>query len=309
MTEPALRIRYAPDLLEAVVEHLFRRREAEDRPAYERYRRAADRIYALHEQPDARRAAFHALHTRLFEESGCGEPVAVAAAGFAGRIEEVLVTRAWSRSEEGAELSDDGRMLGLRLLPAWFGSLPDLRRFLRHECGHVADMLDETFGYGSRLAGVSGGMPRLHGDRFGFLWDCSVDGRTERAGGTPLRTREGLEEEGVRLFPTFPREVVAAVVRRLWEGERPPYALLVRLAVDPAVVAAWAGASLTLEGRVTGPLPGAPCPLCGFPTHAWAPAIDDTVAGLIEADFPTWRRNEGACARCVEGYALRIASA
>src|SRR3970282_2499969 len=90
----------------------------------------------------------------------------------------------------------------------------------------------------------------------------------------------------------------------VWEGDRPTYVTLVRWATHPLALAAWVGWAAEPEGG-SAPPPGAPCPLCGFPTYAWAPAIDFLVEQLIQEDFPAWRRRDGACARCVEGYAVR----
>lgn len=305
MSGAPLRIRYDPDLLEAAIEHVRRRRGAAgDRSADESYRRAADRIYALYEQPEARRAAFGTLHARLFEEMGCGKPFAEAAGRFTGRFTEVLVTRAWKRTEEGVELGADGRTLGARILPARFAAPEELRRFLRHEFEHVADMVDEAFEYGHGAGEFAGRMTRLQGDRFGLLWDCLVDGRTHRTGEIPLHTPQELAEECARLYPGLPDEATVTVVRRLWEGDRPTYALLVRWAADPAALAAWVGWSADGAEPAAASL-GAPCPLCGFPTYAWAPAIELPVEQVIQEDFPAWRSRDGACARCVEAYAVR----
>ena len=305
MTAATPSIRYDLDFLEAVVEYVLRqRREAGDRSIDESYRRAADRIYARYDRPEDRRSSFGVLHARLFEEMGCGKPLAEAAARFAGRITTVLVARAWTRAEEGVELGTDGCAVGARILPARFASATELRRFLHHEFEHVADIVDETFAYGSDVGDSSGRMARLHGDRFGLLWDCAVDGRVARSGEIPLHPRQELEEECARLYPALPREAVAEAVRRLWEGERPTYVTLVRWATDPLALAAWVGWAAEPEGG-SAPPPGAPCPLCGFPTYAWAPAIDFLVEQLIQEDFPAWRRRDGACARCVEAYAVR----
>lgn len=299
-------IRYTVGLQEAVVERLLRGQlEAGDRSAYERYRRAADWIYIQHVDPEARREAFRILYARFFEELDCGRPVAEAVRAFAGAIDDVLISCAWTRAEEGAELSQDRRTLGLRILPARFAALPDLERFLRHECGHVADMLDKSFGYGAGLPEGPAGATRPLGERFGLLWDCSIDGRTARTGGVPLRTREDYEAAFGRVFPGFASAPAGVVVSRSWEGERPTYADLVRVAADPLALAVWAEVPASPEADAPGPVPGAPCPLCGFPTHAWADAIDPGVARLIRTDFPAWHITQGACQRCIQGYALR----
>lgn len=299
---PGLRIRYDADLLEAAVEAVLR--HGGDRTAGERYRRAADRIYTRYPDPESRRQAFDALHARLFEEMGCAPPVRAAASGLEGQVSEVLVGRAWTQEEEGADLDVRLRAVRLRLLPARFLSLPDLEVFLHHEFVHILDMLDDGFGYGPGAEGLPGTISWLLGERFGCLWDCSVDGRIARAGGRPLHPPGELEERCARLFPALPPGGAVAVVRRLWEGERPSYPTLLRWAVEPAALAAWAGCG-PLQSAA-GPPPGAPCPLCGFPTHEWAGEVEEGVLELIRADFPTWQPREGACARCVEVYVLRL---
>ncbi len=294
------RVRYDPALVEAVVDLLLRAGDL--RLNSGRYRRAADRIYVQYATPDERRAAFGALHLRLFEELGYAAIVAVATARLAGRTDEVVITRAWAEAEERAELSPDGQMVGLRLRPVWCASTADLQRFLAHELGHVADMLDPAFGYGA--GGFGGNVSPLVAERFGCLWDCVVDGRLALAGEPSLHGREDLERACARLF-SFPREIAAAVVRRLWEGERPAYAVLIRWARHPAVLAAWTGLAVHPEDVASTPRPGDPCPLCGFPTYAWAEVIGEQAADLIREEFPAWRSGDGACARCVEVYQIR----
>lgn len=306
MSEGAPRVRYTVGLQEAVVDLLLRRRvETGDAQTYEEYRRAADRIYVQHVQPEARVQAFRLLYARLFETLECGQPVNETVSGLHGRVDEVLVSRAWSRAEEGAELSRDRRTVGVRLRPARFGDPADLTRFLRHECGHITDMLDETFGYGDGLPETAGSV-RLAGEHFGFLWDCSIDGRTARTGREPLRTRAEYEEACSRVFAGITVEAARVAVGRLWEGERPTYTMLLRAASDRAVLAAFVGMAVGGDSEDPVPLPGGRCPLCGFPTHDWAPAIDEPVAAKIVADFPRWHRGHGACGRCVEGYALQL---
>lgn len=304
----APRIRLEPALLEAAVDLLLAGPAAEEQ-RYQRFRRAADRLYALHETPEARRAAFHLLYSGLFEDLGCAAVLGEALAGLAGRVDEVLVARAMTPAEEGAELGADGRTAGLRIAPARFAQTADLRRFIRHECAHLVDMLDPAFAYGIGAPGVGERVRRLVGERFGCLWDCSVDGRAARAGTDPLRRREDLEEECARLYPSLTGETVTGVVRRLWEGERPTYGTLVEWAGNPAALATWAGFAAEAGDGAAGPAPGAACPLCGFPTYDWASGITEPTADLIRQDFPGWQIREGACGRCVEAYQVREAAA
>ncbi|MDR7522885.1 MAG: hypothetical protein QN168_10510 [Armatimonadota bacterium] len=309
MTTPS--VRCAPDLLDAVVgREIDRRRREGDGTLAERYRKAADAIYARCADAASRHAAFCALHARLFEDLGFAQPIRQAVERVGLAVEAILVARAWSHAEEAADLSPDRRTLGLRLLPERFGT-PDLIRVLHHELGHVLDVLDPAFAYGATEASARAAR-RLHSDRFALLWDCAVDGRTARAGLEPLATREERLAAFLRLFPRFGRQAAGIVVDRLWDGARPTYTDLLQFADDPALLAAWAGAVAALESpsgsaaadRAPEPILGAPCPLCGFPTFAWAGVVPEAVVACIAADFPDWSPESGACERCVEGYAV-----
>lgn len=306
MSDTAPRIRYTVGLQEAVVDLLLRQRTVSaGAQIYGEYRRRADRIYVLHAQPEDRVQAFRLLYARLFETLACGEPMSDAVGELSGLVDEVIVSRAWSQGEEGAELSRDHRTVGVRLRPARFAEPADLRRFLRHEFGRIGDILDETFGYGDGVPEAAGAF-RTVGEHFGFLWGCSVDGRTARAGRESWRTRAEYEEACALVFSGISADAARTVVVRLWEGERPTYRTLLQLAADRAAFAAFAGMGARSEPGNPVPLRGGRCPLCGFPTHEWAPAIDEPVAERITADFPHWERGHGACARCIEGYTVRV---
>jgi len=297
----------APDLQEAVVLQEVTRRDREgDASMRERYRREADAVYRRFDEPRLRRAAFISLHARLFDELGCGRPIDEALTRLELPFETVAVARAWHVGEEGADVSPDRTTLGLRVTVERFGS-SDLSRWLDHELGHVADMLDPSFGYGQTAAPPAAAR-RLQGDRFGLLWDCVVDGRTARAGRAPLATRDERCDAFRRLFPECPEAVAPLVVGRLWDGERPSYGALLEYAGNWRALAAWAGVPAeAAAGPGDGaPPPGAPCPLCGFPTFRWAAAIPGEAAARIADDFPGWTAALGACERCVEGYIVTV---
>jgi len=298
-------IRYQPELVEAVVQReLARRLQAGESHWYERYRKAADRLYMLHPEPEIRAAAFRSLDAKFFDELGCGRPVVQALERAQIPCNTVLVVRARTHDEEGADLTDDRTTLVLRIVVDRFGT-PDLERLLDHELGHVADIVDPAFGYG-RASVDNTAARRLLGARFGLLWDCVVDGRTAREGREPLRAREAYVERFSELFPEFPPAAAEAVVSRLWDGMRPTFDELVRFATDSHALACWSGIPLE-QGPEPGarePVPGAPCPLCGFPTYTWVSPVPENIAALIATDFPGWSPEEGACERCVECYAV-----
>jgi hypothetical protein len=300
-------IHYAPNLQEAVVlREIDRRRRAGDLTVETRYRRSADGIYERLHDPESRRAAFVVLHAKFFDELGYGQPLLEALERFGQSFDMVLVTRASHPGDEEADLSHDRRTLGIRVTAERFGA-SDLARWLDHELGHVADILDPTFGYGQAVASPFAAMRRLYGERFGLLWDCVVDGRTARAGRAPLAPQDERVTAFCRLFPEFDASAASRVVGRLWDGARPAYGDLLTYARNPHALAAWTGvAAQGMGAGRAGPerYPGAPCPLCGFPTFAWATAIPEGLEHRIAGDFPDWTPVRGACERCVESYAV-----
>ena len=84
-----------------------------------------------------------------------------------------------------------------------------------------------------------------------------------------------------------------AVFDSLWSNPTPTHRVLLELVCDPHQLPASAS-----------PRPGAPCPLCGFPTFAWAEVASLTNEALdaIRAEFPHWVPEQGACARCFQIY-------
>jgi hypothetical protein len=308
--KPRPLLRFEPDLQEAVVlQEVTRRCRDGDESVREQYRRGADAVYRRFDHPRLRRAAFVSLHARLFDALGCSQPFGEALERLAFPVERVVVARAWHPGEEGAEISPDRATLGIRIMVERFGS-PDLSRWLDHELGHVADMLDPAFGYGQSAAPPpTAALRRLQGERFGLLWDCVVDGRSARAGRVPLAGQDERCEAFRRLFPECPEALAPLVVGRLWDGERPTYAALCEYARHWQALAAWAGvpAQAVATGRDRpAAVPGGPCPLCGFPTFRWAAAIPEEIAARISEDFPEWTAALGACERCVEGYGVAV---
>src|SRR5262249_1660364 len=83
------------------------------------------------------------------------------------------------------------------------------------------------------------------------------------------------------------------VFESIWNHPTPTHAMLVDLVCDPRQ-----------RRTSTDPRPGAPCPLCGFPTFAWASlaSLAESTASAIRSEFPHWTLEQGACARCVQIY-------
>ena len=179
--------------------------------------------------------------------------------------------------------------------PERFEREAELASFLRHELTHLHDMIDPAFGYVPDLPvqGPSLNQQRLARERYRSLWDVSIDGRLIRSGRQTIATREHRWSEFSAAFAFWPEARQKEIFDSLWSNPAPTHHALEELVCDPRQLQSTAG-----------PRPGAPCPLCGFPTFAWADAAsltDDTVA-TIRSEFPHWAPEHGACGRCFAIY-------
>jgi hypothetical protein len=120
----------------------------------------------------------------------------------------------------------------------------------------------------------------------------SIDGRLRRAGRQTVATREQRWLEFTAAFPFWSAEKQREVFESIWANPAPSHRALEELVCDPRQLQA-----------SPGPQPGAPCPLCGFPTFAWAePAQLEELTAAIAHEFPHWTPEQGACRRCAEIY-------
>ncbi|HLJ58485.1 MAG TPA: hypothetical protein VKZ50_02015 [bacterium] len=225
------RIRYSPELEEAVVEQAFGQPFSATKPPGERTMPTTSQPLAAPDpQSEERGTVSRGTHASVFQQT-IYDAVREAVAVLADRFAEVVVSRAWAASEEGAEVSENQSTLGLKILPMRFADPLGLQRFLRHEFGHVTDILDVTFGYGTEALDDLAATRALR-KRSRLLWCCSIDGRIASAGAAPLHTQEDYEAEFVRLFPGLPSVLAETTVGALWNGERPPYSSLMRMAAE-----------------------------------------------------------------------------
>jgi hypothetical protein len=167
--------------------------------------------------------------------------------------------------------------------------------FLRHELMHLHDMVEPAFGYVPELpvSGPSLNQSRLARERYRLLWDVSIDGRLTLRGRNTIATKEQRRLEFIAAFSFWTEARQQEVFESLWTNPTPTHELLAELVSDPRQLQ-----------YTTGPRPGAPCPLCGFPTFAWATAtsLADATLSAIRSEFPHWTPEQGACARCCNIY-------
>lgn len=291
-----IRLRLDPRLLEEVV-HLEHRRRQEggDGRLFDEYHRQADALYQA--APQQREAEFSALHRRLFREFGFERRIteALAAQGRAlADLESLSLLRALRPEEEGADLGAraEGPNAVLRVRAVCFLAPEDLSCFLDHELAHVADLLSPAFGHDpDSLSAIAPHRRRLVQERYRALWAASVDGRLHRRGRRPMGARAEHREALARCFPSLSGPELDGLLARLWQDPQPVHAGLVALALGRAA----------REPHQ----PGAPCPLCAFPTHHWVDTADDTLIRAIHMDVPGWEPEDGLCDRCFEMYEIR----
>lgn len=269
-----------PHLVEEVVHGLARL----DARRWLAWRRQVDPLY---ERPD-REARLPAAHFELFRDWGAHEPVERELTRLPAARALVARSRRPGDEESDVLAGDAGtRTIVLRMAAERFcGEAGELRRFLRHELRHVADLLDPAFGF-RRDLGVRG-RTRAELDlaraRYRVLWDLAIDQVCEPVVAPELR-RTQLERAFVALAP----EQRARLAAEFSHPERRTHARLCAAASDP-----WAFLG---EPRRGGALPGQPCPLCGFPTFDWDP---DPPEAAIRADVPAFEAAQGCCRQCAD---------
>lgn len=279
-----MRVEYDPRLVEEAV-HLLAR---EDPARWRDYRRRVDPLY---DRPDREERLAEAM-LDLFRRFGANRPVREVVA-LVGGVERALVARSQRPGDEGADLLvGEERTLFLRLAAEAFLEPEALRVFLRHEARHVADMLDPAFGYEPDLGmhGRTRAERELVRTRYRVLWDVAVD-----AVETPPVAPETRRSQLDRAFVALDADQRTRLAARFGEPLERRHPLLVAAARDP-----W---KFLGEPRSAGPMPGQPCPLCGFPSYDWS---DNPPAEVIRRDFPDWEPAHGACRQCCDLYGASV---
>lgn len=309
-----MKIRFDPLLTEAVIlQEISRRQEAGDSVPFRDYHLAADPLYYC--THDAREAGLQRLHTLFFERLGFAQSVQQALDEFPeieARASEVIVALAATSHDEGADLgreqvNGNGRVItrvGIRLQPHRFLDLAALRRYLRHELWHIADLLSPDFGYAGET------VETIIRNRYRLLWCLSIDARLEAAGKEPRADKPTHRLEFDAAYHTFAPAVRQAIFERLWRPEPISHASLLLMARNSEALFRLAGDASPhgSESRRHARLPGSPCPLCRFPSHNFADdhLLDRTLTAEIRHDFPDWTVDDGLCERCLELYTLQV---
>jgi hypothetical protein len=301
-----MRLRCDEDLVEAAV-LLGATGAHEGIPALQiaRFHREREKLYNVRD-PDDRNRAFFSLHLEWFREWGFEKRLTAPLQEFpllSAGLKILAFRKSRGGNDEGAELyinESDERSGLVGLHPKHLVQNASLLLFLRRELMHLNDMVDPVFGYQPELALRSPfpGAQRVARDRYRQLWDTSIDGRLHRSGRAALQTKAERWSEFADAFAFWTEARRRAVFESLWADPAPTHQGLAELARHARDLEAAAG-----------PGPGIPCPLCAFPTFAWADETRLTRDAIkaIQSEFPRWEPTQGACARCSRIYQLKAA--
>jgi hypothetical protein len=300
-----MHLRYDEDLVEAAVTLCAAGgRKGVSSLQIARFNREREKLYSILD-PDDRNNAFFRLHLEWFREWGMERLLTDPLNEFP-LLSQALTLLAFRKSrgknDEGTELyvNEAGTRNGVvALRPERLREDTELAPFMRHELAHLHDMVDPAFGYLPELAlsGPSLSQQRLARERYRLLWDVSIDGRLTGRGCQTVATREQRWMEFTSAFAFWTPARQEQIFDALWINVNPTHRALEELVSDPRQLQSGSG-----------PRPGSPCPLCGFPTFAWADAdsLEENTRCAIEAEFPQWSSAQGVCARCAAVFRCNV---
>jgi hypothetical protein len=287
-----MKLQYDADLIEgAVFLEAHRLERNGQRLLALRYLREREGLYEVKDADD-RNDAFYKLHRKWFTDFSLEDRILAVVKQFP-LIEKsaatLLLRKSVIKKDEGAELfvRPDAKNVVVALRAERFVEGQSFDAFLRHELTHISDMLDPSFGYEPdiSLADVPPAENILLKDRYRVLWDTTIDGRLNRES-----VKQDRRAEFERAFAHLSPERREQLFGQLWSGPRPAHGELLELSKKTFDVAP--------------NIPGAPCPLCKFPTFEWAneESLKNGIVTAIQAHFPKWSVSHGVCARCTEIY-------
>ncbi len=311
----ALDVIYDSQLVDDIVyKGLAEKEKTGDMTLYNEYHEQRDTIYDL--EQEIRPKKFKELDNDFFNRLGYDGFINEILEEFPklkGKVEEVHIRRATTKQNEGSNVVDKGRKILIRLYPELFIEGVNIHKILRHELMHVSDMMDESFGYKDEVFHCSPMEERMINDRYRLFWDISVDGRLLKEGKETSADKDERRKEYESYYIKIPKETRDIIFERIWSGEvLITHDKIMEMAKDVDNVLALADGveskeldKIKEETQESGPLPGTPCKLCGFPSYDWVEEIENEVLNIIKEDFPDWSIKDGICSRCEEHYKIK----
>ncbi len=302
-----MKIEYDPKLVEQSV---FLAARQDERLSTELHQ-ATDPLYRLADSRD-RQARFQEVYRTFFQRLGLDEAIPrllQERPGVKDQVKRCLVCEAPRRKAESADLyvkdvdrSPSGSLqtLFIKICPQtlldFSGTLPHLRR----ELMHVADMLDEGFGY--RREDLVGHHPRqnLIRDRFRVMWDIHIEYRLCREGYEDDRFTRVLRQQFRRVFPGVKDSILEQKFDQVWNSAVLTHVELLDWASSPEKLFG-DQASGHPDGH---PPDGEMCPVCGFSTFDWCrdPDVLARIDSAVRQDYTGWEKGHGICRQCADIY-------
>ena len=308
-----MEISYAPDLLEEVINMEIKRREEEgDLKLAKEYHSLREPQYELPLDEDEREEAFEEVDKKFFAKLSLDTGIKEVLEEFSMINEDVglmEIMQAYSRDEENSNISNKHIETGqkaaiIRLRAQCFFDSASQKQVIRHECMHLKDILDDTFGYNRKRFSNNPTEETFIRDRYRAIWDIYIESRLAKEGKESVLGKDDSFKEFDAIYSKIPEAHRKAIFERLWERERMTHTEIVELAKDPYKLLQMVEAGQ--EGKIKNiVLPGSSCPLCKFPTYKPVQDISSAVKDAIKEDFPNWEDGWWACERCVDLYSLK----
>lgn len=321
-------ILYDTKLTEAVVRQEVEKKEREgDVSLMEEYHKEVDPIYEIDDVID-REEEFDKLYEKFFLDNLGYEKVIKEVFDefpfLSEKISDIYINMDLAREEANLMKKDPDepgnlRKIKFKMRPEIFNDKNELRKSIRHELMHVKDMLDDDYGYDTKVAaGLNTTEENFVRDRYKIFWDIYIDSRLIREGRETMETKEKRFAWFSGIYRKIPVEQKVVMFDNFWNKEKITHQEILDMATDMMKAVPLLGgdaADAELEKEKQTYWSGRSCPLCNFPTHKWADDInleDEKAIKLkdaIKADFPKWTAEEGVCERCAELYKFNVEEA
>ncbi|MFQ5489977.1 MAG: hypothetical protein ACE5GE_04580, partial [Phycisphaerae bacterium] len=107
----------------------------------------------------------------------------------------------------------------IQICPQSFIDFDGLVPLMRRDLLHIADMLDERFGYERETFSGNPARQNLQRDRYRVLWDIYVEGRLEREPSNTRSEKERCKRAFGRVFGVDPKNENDHVFDRVFDAE------------------------------------------------------------------------------------------
>lgn len=307
-----MEIEYDPSLVGEIINLEIERRDSEnnDNQLFEEYQKMKEPIYDIEDEDD-REDAFEEADREFFDKLSMGGGMEEVLEDFPTLQEQIgflEIRRAVTREEEEGNISNRELETGkkaaiIRFRPDCFMQPEAFKKVIRHECMHLADILNEDFDYNTKRFAPNPSEESFIRDRYRIMWDMYIGSRFEKEGREEEADKSGCYKEFEALYLKVPADQRKAIFEKVWEMENLTHPGILELAKDPYKLLQLTGeAKEEDKGKMV--LPGTACPLCKFPSYEIITDISEEAKEKIIEEFPNWDAG-WACERCLDLYNLK----